>query len=41
MKGKGSRIFRSGNWRRGNKDGRREGKGCIGLAEISKKLIQR
>ena len=34
MKSKGSRIFRSSNWGRRNKDGRREGEEYIGLANI-------
>ena len=32
MKGEESRVFGSSNWTRGNKDGRREGEECIGLA---------
>ena len=33
MKGKRSGIFRSGNWTGENKDGGREDKRCIGLAD--------
>ena len=32
MKGKRSRIFRSGNWTRRDKDGRGKGERCIRLA---------
>ena len=33
MKDKRSRIFRSGNWTRGNKDGRGKDERCIRLAD--------
>ena len=33
MKGERSRVFRSGNWTRGDKDGRGKGERCIRLAD--------
>ena len=39
MEGEGSRILRSSNWARGDKNGRREGERCIGLANT--KVCQR
>ena len=33
VEGEGSRILRSNNWGRRNKDGRRESEGYIGLAD--------